>query len=86
MRTGSEAAGIATLSICESLLISLVESEIIDTTKARAILEDAATTIRKAVPQADGAASSYVAAAALIESILDHGNSVRHAYRLESEQ
>ncbi len=85
MRTESGGAGVAALSVCESLLISLIDCKVIDTAKARAILLDAATTIRKAVPLADGAASSYAEAAALIEAILDHGNSVRHADRLESE-
>jgi hypothetical protein len=81
MRPGSEAAGLAALSICESLLLSLTENKIIDAAEAKAILEDAATAHREAALLMDGAGSPHAEAAALLQSIIDHGNSVRHADR-----
>jgi len=81
MDGGSGAAGLAALSVCESILLSLTENEIIDDVEARAILADAAAAHRGAVPPADGAAGDHAEAAALIERILEGGNSVRHAGR-----
>jgi hypothetical protein len=78
MSSVSGAAGHAALAICESMLLSLTENKIIDEAEARAILEDAAAAHRNSVPLlADGAAHDD--AAALIQAILDGGNSVRHA-------
>ena len=55
MDGGSGAAGLAALSVCESILLSLTENEIIDDAEARAILADAAAAHRGAAPLADGA-------------------------------
>lgn len=77
----SGAAGLAALSLCESILLSLTENEIIDGAEARAILADAAAAHRGAAPPADGVAGDHAKAAALIERILEGGNSVRHASR-----
>jgi hypothetical protein len=77
MSSVSGAAGHAALAICESMLLSLTENKIIDQAEARAILEDAAAAHRNAIPLlADGAAHDE--AAALIETMLKGGNSVRH--------
>jgi hypothetical protein len=73
----SGAAGLAALSVCESILISLTENKIIDVAEARGILEDAAAAHRAAAPWVDGAGGEHVEAAVLIEQILNHGNSVR---------
>ena len=74
------AAGHAALAICESMLLSLTENKIIDETEARAILVDAAAAHRNSVPLlTDGGAATHEEAAALIETILKGGNSVRHA-------
>ena len=81
MDGGSGAAGLAALSVCESMLLSLAENGIIDAAEARAILADAAAAHRNAAPLADGAAGDHERAAALIERILEGGNSVRHASR-----
>ncbi len=81
MGGGSGAAGLAALSVCESILLSLTENGIIDEGEARAILEDAAATSRGAAPPADVADGGHREAAALIERILKDGNSVRHAGR-----
>ena len=70
------AAGIAALAICESLLLSLTESQTLAEGEARSILEDAAAANRNAVPLAPDA-GHHEAAAAIIELILAGGNSVR---------
>ena len=77
----AEAAGLAALAICESLLLSLTESKLLGTGEARSILEDAATANRNAIPLAsDG--TNHAAAASVIELILAGGNSVRLSSRL----
>ena len=43
MGNGSGAAGLAALSVCESILLSLTENGIVDEAEAKAILTDAAT-------------------------------------------
>ena len=77
MNSVSDAAGHAALAICESMLLSLTENEIIDEGEAKAILEDAAAAHRNAIPLADAAAHDE--AATLIEAIIEGGNSVRRA-------
>jgi hypothetical protein len=77
----SRAAGLAALSVCESILLSLTENGIVDDAEARAILEDAAAAHRGAVSLGDGRAGDHEEAAALIQRILLGGNSVRHASR-----
>lgn len=71
------AAGLAALSICEAILLSLTENAIIDEAEAKAILTDAAEAHRGAAPLADGAGGDHREAASLIEAIRDGGNSVR---------
>lgn len=76
MDPNSNAAGLAALAICESLLLSLTENKILAAGEARSILEDAAATHRNAIPLSqDG--TCHEAAAAVIELILAGGNSVR---------
>ncbi len=78
MSDGSGAAGLAALSVCESMLLSLAENGIIDAAEARGILEDAAAAHRGgAAPAADGAADDHREAAAIIERILAGGDPVR---------
>jgi len=63
-------AGMAALSICESLLLALIELKILDAREARALLVDAAATHRTAallLPDAD----EHCAIAAHIERIMD---------------
>ena len=79
MRGGSGAAGVAALSVCESLLLSLTDTGIIDAAEAKAILVDAAAAHRGAVPLADGDADVHEEAATLLEAIIENGNSVRRA-------
>jgi hypothetical protein len=49
MSSVSGAAGHAALAICESMLLSLTENNIIDATEAKAILADAAAAHRNSV-------------------------------------
>jgi DNA-binding IclR family transcriptional regulator len=80
MSSISGAAGHAALAICESMLLSLIENKVIDRTEARAILADAAAAHRHAIPLVtDGGSVTHEEAAALIETMLKGGNSVRHA-------
>ena len=78
MSNVSNAAGHAALAICESMLLSLTDSKVIDEAEAKSILADAATAHRNAIPMAaDGTAHDE--AASLIEAIIKGGNSVRKA-------
>jgi hypothetical protein len=74
----SGAPGLAALSICESMLLSLTDTGVIDGKEAKAILEDAAAAHRNASGVADGRAGDHREAAAIIEAIIIGGNSVRH--------
>jgi hypothetical protein len=64
MSCASGTAGLAALSVCESILLSLTENGVIDADEARGILEDAAAAHRGAAPAADGAAGDHREAAA----------------------
>ena len=79
MSSGSDAAGLAALSICESILLSLADNAIIDQAEAQAILTDAATAHRGVAPLSDGEAGKHEQVAVLIEAIRDGGNAVRRA-------
>ena len=46
MSSGSDATGLAALSICEAILLSLTDNAIIDQAEGQAILTDAATAHR----------------------------------------
>lgn len=72
----NNAAGLAALAICESLLLSLTEHTTLSVKEARSILEDAAAANRNAIAlEADG--GHHAAAAEVIELILAGRNSVR---------
>ena len=75
------AAGLAALSICESMLLSLTDTRLIDGNEAKAILEDAATAHNHAAGAGNGKAGDHREAAAIIEAIITGGNSVRHSRR-----
>jgi hypothetical protein len=81
MHPESVAAGVAALSVCESILLSLTENNIINAAEARGILEDAASVHHEAAVLADGAGDHHAEAAALLEAIIENGNSVRHTKR-----
>lgn len=77
MTEGSTAAGLAALSVCESILLSLADNNVVDEAEAKAILADAAAAHREAVPLADGVGGAHAEAAALLEAMIQHGNAVR---------
>jgi len=69
-------AGLAALSICESLLLSMTDLEIIDRDEAHAILEDAAAAHRRAMEAATDQ-QVHRDVADLIERIIKGRNSTR---------
>jgi hypothetical protein len=75
MKQNHDATGHAALAICESLLLSLTETNVLGAAEARAVLLDAASAHRNAVPAADNP-DVHGAAADIIELILRRGNSV----------
>jgi hypothetical protein len=77
MSMNSNAAGLAALSICESLLLSLTDLEIIEEKEAVSILQDAAAAHRGAVAVAHNP-EAHQAAADVIDQIIKGKNSVPH--------
>lgn len=67
---------LAALAICESILLSLSDNKIIDEGEMKAILQDAAAAHRESAERAKEV-NGHMAAAVLIEGILNGGNSVR---------
>jgi hypothetical protein len=78
MKTNSKASGLAALSICESLLLSLTDLKIIERGEVVSILEDAAKAHRAAITEAK-TPRAHQAAADVIDRIIKGKNSVRHA-------
>lgn len=76
MPATQEAAGFAALSICESLLLALNDRGILPEREIVGILRDAASAHENA-PIGVGSAEMHKAVAALINKIIDGGNSVR---------
>ena len=76
MDRNAEAAGLAALAICKSLLLSLTENKTLATEEVRSILADAAAANRNAIPLTLDS-GKHEAAVAVIELILAGGNSVR---------
>lgn len=72
----SDVAGTAALTICESLLLALNDHDILPEKEIVAVLRDAALTHAND-PGGDGKAELHVAVAALINAIIEGGNSVR---------
>ena len=77
MKQSLNASGHAALAICESLLLSLTESAVIDAGEAKAVLTDAASAHRNAMPDAADPAV-HAAAAEIIEIIIKRRNSIHH--------
>jgi hypothetical protein len=69
-------AGMAALSICESLLLALNDRKILPEREIVGILEDAAASHANVLPS-DADKAKHAAVAALITKILAGGNSVR---------
>jgi hypothetical protein len=71
-----DVSGVAALAICESLLLALNDRNILPRHKIVGILRDASAA-NSCDPGGDGKAELRTAVAALINSILAGGNSVR---------
>jgi hypothetical protein len=68
--------GIAALAICESLLLALNDRKILPEIEIMGVLADAAASHSNA-PDGEGTEGKHQAVAALIQRIIDSGNSVR---------
>lgn len=75
MSFSNEIAGLAALSLCESLLLALNDSKVLPEKEIVGILRDAAAAHESAADPEN--AERHTAVAALINGILDRGNSVR---------
>ncbi|MGV8988887.1 MAG: hypothetical protein ACOH2H_21765 [Cypionkella sp.] len=69
-------AGLAALAICESILLALNDRKILPETEILGILVDAAAAHTN-VPSGDDSMEVHQMVAALIQKIIDGGNSVR---------
>jgi hypothetical protein len=76
MPSSPDIAGIAALSICESLLLALNDRKVLSEIQIMAVLVDAAAA-HSNVPEDDARLTTHTAVAALIQTIIDSGNSVR---------
>lgn len=76
MAVRPDMTGLAALSICESLLLALMEREILDRSEVRGLLEDAATTHRNAAMTSEEP-EVHRAAAELLETIIFGTSSAR---------
>ena len=74
--TNADVAGVAALAICESLLLALNDRKVLPEVEIMGILIDAAAAHSNAPPN-DGQTDLHDAVAALIQRIIDGGNSVR---------
>jgi len=76
MSEHSTYSGMAALSICESLLLALNDANVLPESEIMGILKDAAATHASA-SDSDAGLEAHKAVAALINSIIAGGNSVR---------
>jgi len=76
MSKANEHAGLAALSICEALLLAMNDRGLLPQHEIEGVLRDAAATHENAAGTGSDA-EKHRAAAALINRILDGGNSVR---------
>lgn len=76
MNVVPDVAGLAALAICESLLLALNDRNILPEREIMGVLRDAAAAHSNAGTEKDGSAENK-AVAALINKIINGGNSVR---------
>ena len=76
MQKSSDFDGMAALAICESLLLALNDRNILPEHEIVGVLVDAAAAPTNA-PKGDGQEEIHAGVAALIQRIIDSGNSVR---------
>ncbi len=71
-----DVAGLAALTIVESLLLALNDADILPEKEIMGILRDAVAAHENA-PKTDGLHETHVKVAEMIQKIIDGGNSVR---------
>jgi hypothetical protein len=76
MQKSPDLEGMAALAICESLLLALNDRKILPEIEILGVLVDAAAAHTNA-PVGDGREAMHAGVAALIQRIIDGGNSVR---------
>ena len=76
MEDHTDVDGIAALAICESLLLALNERKILPEREIAGILVDAAA-VHANAPPGDGMEATHKAVAAVIQRLIDGGNSAR---------
>lgn len=76
MQKSPDFEGMAALAICESLLLALNDRKILPEIEILGVLVDAAAAHTNA-PKGDGREAMHAGVAALIQRIIDGGNSVR---------
>ncbi len=69
-------SGMAALTICEALLLALNDHDILPEKEIMGILRDSATSHQNATGS-ENEVETHIAVAALINRIIDSGNSVR---------
>ena len=77
MSDKTDPSAMAALSICEALLLSLNDNKLLSEQEIIGILRDAATSHENATGSVSEI-TSHKATAALINRIIESGNSVRH--------
>lgn len=76
MSVATDVAGLAALAICESLLLALNDRKVLPEKEIMGILKDAAASHENA-PKGGVSEATHASVAALINKIIDGGNSVR---------
>lgn len=76
MKPMNDVAGTAALAICESLLLALNDANVLPEDQIMGVLKDAASAHQHG-PDKNGDAALNMAVAALINKIINGGNSVR---------
>ncbi len=78
MSTQNETSGVAALTICEALLLAMNDHDILPEVEIMGVLRDAVSSHENAVGS-ESELNTHRAVAALINRIIDGGNSVRRS-------
>ena len=78
MSSSPDVAGIAALTICESLLLALNDRKVLSEIQIMGVLVDAAAA-HSNMPGDHPRSGRHQEVAAMIQAIIDSGNSVRHS-------
>jgi len=80
MSSSPDVPGIAALTICESLLLALNDRKVLSEVQIMGVLVDAAAA-HSNMPDDHPRITRHQEVAAMIQAIIDSGNSVRHLSR-----